>query len=86
MLAANRYVTRNGAFAPYHVSWQVGQERPREPAAVPGRSGPVSARTTSAIADAANHADRCSSCRNATSIVLPDATAAIRTSSAYPRL
>jgi DNA-binding GntR family transcriptional regulator len=21
-LAANRYVTRNGAFAPYHVSWQ----------------------------------------------------------------
>jgi DNA-binding GntR family transcriptional regulator len=22
MLAANRYVTRNGAFSPYHVSWQ----------------------------------------------------------------
>ena len=25
MLAANRYVTRVGAFAPYHVSWQAGQ-------------------------------------------------------------
>jgi DNA-binding GntR family transcriptional regulator len=25
MLAANRYVTRIGTFAPYHVSWQAGQ-------------------------------------------------------------
>lgn len=25
MLAANRYVTRTGTFAPYHVSWQAGQ-------------------------------------------------------------
>ena len=25
MLAANRYVARSGAFAPYHVSWQSRQ-------------------------------------------------------------
>jgi DNA-binding GntR family transcriptional regulator len=25
MLATNRYVTRTGTFAPYHVSWQAGQ-------------------------------------------------------------
>jgi DNA-binding GntR family transcriptional regulator len=25
MLAANRYVTRTGTFAPYHVSWQGAQ-------------------------------------------------------------
>jgi DNA-binding GntR family transcriptional regulator len=25
MLAANRYVTRTGTFAPYHVSWQAAQ-------------------------------------------------------------
>jgi len=24
MLAANRYVTWNGTFEPYHVSWQIG--------------------------------------------------------------